>query len=667
MATLKRRKYDIPDGKRLIVILENAQLEVAKVGNNLELLSSHKHANFLSKLRKNPADYRPDITHQCLLMLLDSPLNKAGLLQIFVHTARNTIFEINSHTRMPRTYDRFAGLMVQLLSKRSIQAAETSQTLMKIIKNPIEQYLPVGSKKYSTSSQAPNLTGIRQFVPENQSAVIVVGAVAHGQIKPAYCEEILKISNYSLSAALVCAKICTAFEEAWGASTSRLDVSYSFSMATERKKKTLTRRSRRNWPLGKSGLMRFSRARMYEKRAVFKRITDKPPAAKKKEPKQLYIVKRIGGEKNGKIRRILKRKPPKLYSVVRRRPRKELAPNKLFKNHERKLKPSLTPGTIVIILAGLHRGKRCVFLKQLKSGLLLVTGPLKLNGCPLRRINQIYVIGTKTKLDLGDFCVPKHLNDAYFRRVKAKKQKKSDTDIFATKKERYKVSDIRKRDQAKVDKAVMASIKKRDDKQLMCGYLATPRCKLRLNISSLYPMCRPVVLSGPSGCGKSTLLQRLLQEHPDKYAVCISHTTRKPRPGERHGVEYYFTTKSEMTDAIERGEFIEHAEFGGNLYGTSLEAVRNIQQAGKRSKLNPICILLKPPSMEVLESRLRDRGTESEDAVRKRLSLAVKDLKAAETESDLFDHVIINDNMDQAYHELCALLSAQDSLASAMK
>ncbi|KFD52154.1 Nep1 ribosome biogenesis protein [Trichuris suis] len=217
MASLPKRQRTVaPDEKKLIVVLENAQLESAKVGNSLELLASHKHANFLRKLKRDPADYRPDITHQSLLMLLDSPLNKAGLLQIFVRTARKAIIEIHPQTRIPRNYDRFAGLMVQLLNKRSIQASESSQTLMKIIKNPIENYLPVGSKKYSTSSHAPNLTNIRSIVPDNKPTVIVVGAVAHGQVKPDYCEEELKISNYSLSAALVCAKICTAFEEAWG-------------------------------------------------------------------------------------------------------------------------------------------------------------------------------------------------------------------------------------------------------------------------------------------------------------------------------------------------------------------------------------------------------------------------------------------------------------------
>uniref|UniRef100_A0A915L7N8 Uncharacterized protein n=1 Tax=Romanomermis culicivorax TaxID=13658 RepID=A0A915L7N8_ROMCU len=98
-------------GKKLIVILENSQLETAKIGKNYELLCSDKHGSFLRKQNKDPADYRPDITHQCLLMLLDSPLNRENLLQIYIHTAKNVLIEISPHTRIPRTYERFAGLM----------------------------------------------------------------------------------------------------------------------------------------------------------------------------------------------------------------------------------------------------------------------------------------------------------------------------------------------------------------------------------------------------------------------------------------------------------------------------------------------------------------------------------------------------------------------------
>lgn len=81
---------------------------------------------------------------------------------------------------------------------------------------------------------------------------------------------------------------------------------------------------------------------------------------------------------------------------------------------------------------------------------------------------------------------------------------------------------------------------------------------------------RPLVLCGPSGSGKSTLLKRLLKEFPDKFGFSISHTTRGPRPGEKDGVHYHFTTRDEMIKAIDKGEFLETATFSGNLYGTRL-------------------------------------------------------------------------------------------------
>jgi len=91
--------------KRLIVILENAQLETAKVGSGFELLNCDDHGGFLRKHKRDPAQCRPDITHQCLLMLLDSPLNRAGLLQVYVHTAKGVLIEVNPQTRIPRTFN----------------------------------------------------------------------------------------------------------------------------------------------------------------------------------------------------------------------------------------------------------------------------------------------------------------------------------------------------------------------------------------------------------------------------------------------------------------------------------------------------------------------------------------------------------------------------------
>lgn len=97
--------------KRLIVILDGAQLETVKVGKDFELLNCDDHTNILRKYNRDPGSCRPDITHQSLLMLMDSPLNRAGLLQVYIRTEKNVLIEINPQTRIPRTFKRFAGLM----------------------------------------------------------------------------------------------------------------------------------------------------------------------------------------------------------------------------------------------------------------------------------------------------------------------------------------------------------------------------------------------------------------------------------------------------------------------------------------------------------------------------------------------------------------------------
>jgi guanylate kinase len=95
----------------------------------------------------------------------------------------------------------------------------------------------------------------------------------------------------------------------------------------------------------------------------------------------------------------------------------------------------------------------------------------------------------------------------------------------------------------------------------------------------------PIVISGPSGAGKSTILSRLFEEYPDKFGFSVSHTTRAPRGSEQNGKEYYFVTKEEFLDLVDKKGFVEHAQFGGNHYGTSVKAVEDIAEKGK------ICIL----------------------------------------------------------------------------
>lgn len=135
---------------RLIVVLESACLEIFKSGrsDNYQLLNSDDHAHILKKLGKPLTEARPDITHSCLLSLLDSPLNKAGLLQVYIHTKSNVLIQVNPHVRIPRTFRRFSGLMIQLLHKLSIRAVNGSEKLLKVIKNPITDHLPLPSRKY---------------------------------------------------------------------------------------------------------------------------------------------------------------------------------------------------------------------------------------------------------------------------------------------------------------------------------------------------------------------------------------------------------------------------------------------------------------------------------------------------------------------------------------
>ncbi|KAK6441069.1 guanylate kinase [Oleoguttula sp. CCFEE 5521] len=183
---------------------------------------------------------------------------------------------------------------------------------------------------------------------------------------------------------------------------------------------------------------------------------------------------------------------------------------------------------------------------------------------------------------------------------------------------------------------------------------------------------RPLVVSGPSGSGKSTLLSRLFEAYPKDYTFSISHTTRAPRGAEQNGKEYHFVTKQEFEKMIDEGGFIEHAQFGGNRYGTSFMAVReggkkegneggegrrvvlDIEMEGvkqvHKTDLNARFVFLQPPSVEILEQRLRGRGTDKEEAIVGRLKQAEKEIEYSKTEG-AHDRIIINDDLEKAWEE----------------
>ncbi|KAK7719254.1 18S rRNA pseudouridine methyltransferase [Botryosphaeria dothidea] len=217
------------DTQRLIVVLSNASLETYKASHGgragvgkedkYSLLNSDEHIGIMRKMGRDISDARPDITHQCLLTLLDSPINKAGKLQIYIHTAKGVLIEVSPTVRIPRTFKRFAGLMVQLLHRLSIRSTTSQEKLLKVIKNPITDHLPPNSRKVTLSFDAP-VVRCREYIEDldpNQSVCVFIGAMAKGKddFADEFKDDSISISNYSLSASVACSKFCHAAEEVW--------------------------------------------------------------------------------------------------------------------------------------------------------------------------------------------------------------------------------------------------------------------------------------------------------------------------------------------------------------------------------------------------------------------------------------------------------------------
>ncbi|MFJ1612723.1 MULTISPECIES: guanylate kinase [unclassified Streptomyces] len=186
--------------------------------------------------------------------------------------------------------------------------------------------------------------------------------------------------------------------------------------------------------------------------------------------------------------------------------------------------------------------------------------------------------------------------------------------------------------------------------------------------SPVPPDVRPrlTVLSGPSGVGKSTVVAHMRKAHPEVW-LSVSATTRKPRPGERNGVHYFFVDNDEFDKLIANGELLEWAEFAGNRYGTPRRAVLDRLEAGepvlleidlqgarlvRQSMPDARLVFLAPPSWEELVRRLTGRGTESAEVIERRLAAARIEL-AAESE---FDATLVNTSVEDVARELLALM-----------
>ena len=166
------------------LVFEQASLESVKTKRGFELLNCDDHQGLHRKAGRDPAASRPDILHQLLLAALDSPLNKAGHLRVLVQSAKGVLVEVSPHTRIPRTFKRFAGLMVQLLHKMRVRAADGSDTLLKVVRNPVTQHLPVGAVVVGleVGARLVDAFDLPALLPKGRPVVFVIGAMSRGDI-----------------------------------------------------------------------------------------------------------------------------------------------------------------------------------------------------------------------------------------------------------------------------------------------------------------------------------------------------------------------------------------------------------------------------------------------------------------------------------------------------
>lgn len=226
----------------LTVVLQNTNLEIIKTQRGKCLLSSEM---IEARKKENSPEYRPDILHQCLLILLDSPLNKSGNLRVLVEMTTKKVITVNPQVRLPRVYSRFTGLLIQLLERHRIYSGTERAELMKVSKDPLETHLDSTSVRIGMSREGENFfdfvkniksektdtiktevnkqtelmennsksNSLNDEIQKTKSYIFYINAVASGEDPTEGMDHVLALSSYPLSAATCCSKVCTQFEE----------------------------------------------------------------------------------------------------------------------------------------------------------------------------------------------------------------------------------------------------------------------------------------------------------------------------------------------------------------------------------------------------------------------------------------------------------------------
>ncbi|KAK9265819.1 hypothetical protein L1049_001786 [Liquidambar formosana] len=201
---------------RAIFMLDKAPLRKGLIRKRWKILNSEEDADFLLKQKKNLNDYRPDIVHEAVRAIFDSPLNRAGMVgAVYVKIDNGVWFEIKTHVRIPRTCKRFCGVMLKLLEKSCIRDKDMGEILIRVIEEPV---IPSNSRIVGLSYSSEKLVDIEDYVcaaSDDLNLVFVVGTMVNGKINRENTDDFISISNYPLGSRCCMGQICEALEQKW--------------------------------------------------------------------------------------------------------------------------------------------------------------------------------------------------------------------------------------------------------------------------------------------------------------------------------------------------------------------------------------------------------------------------------------------------------------------